>query len=272
MQILENKVAIITGAASGIGRGTALALARAGMNVVIADINETAAEEVASISRGYGASAIGALCDVGSTDSLLAVRDLTLSRFGRVDVIMNNAGVILCGLPEQIPLSEWERVFSVNALSVARSIHIFVPLLLAQGSGHIVNTASVAGLMTYSYDRMPYAASKAAVVQMSEGLALYLRPKGIGVTCLCPGPVKTNIMQSSKVWSSGLDVRGPGPEFTLIGPDEVGEMVVEAIRRNVFFLPTHREVIPKLVSRAAEWDDFLSEQEHEPHIIIKGEK
>jgi NAD(P)-dependent dehydrogenase (short-subunit alcohol dehydrogenase family) len=272
MQILDHKVAIITGAASGIGQGSALALARAGMKVVIADVNEAEAEAVAVAARGYGVSAISALCDVGDTDSLLALRDLTLSRFGRVDVIMNNAGVILSGLPEQIPLNEWERVFNVNLMSVVRSIHIFVPLLLAQGSGHVVNTASVAGLMTYSYDRMPYAASKAAIVQMSEGLALYLRPKGIGVTCLCPGPVKTNIMQSSKAWSSGLDVRGPGPEFTLIGPDEVGEMVVDAIRRNVFFLPTHREVIPKLVSRAGDWDHFLAEQEREPHIIIKGQR
>ena len=184
MQILDHKVAIITGAASGIGQGSALALARAGMKVVIADVNEAEAEAVAVAARGYGVSAISALCDVGDTDSLLALRDLTLSRFGRVDVIMNNAGVILSGLPEQIPLNEWERVFNVNLMSVVRSIHIFVPLLLAQGSGHVVNTASVAGLMTYSYDRMPYAASKAAIVQMSEGLALYLRPKGIGVTCL----------------------------------------------------------------------------------------
>jgi NAD(P)-dependent dehydrogenase (short-subunit alcohol dehydrogenase family) len=87
MQILDNKVAIITGAASGIGKGSALALARAGMKVVIADVNEAAAEAVAVTARGYGVSAIGALCDVGDTDSLLALRDLTLSRFGRVDVI-----------------------------------------------------------------------------------------------------------------------------------------------------------------------------------------
>jgi NAD(P)-dependent dehydrogenase (short-subunit alcohol dehydrogenase family) len=272
MQALENKVAIITGAASGIGQATALAFARSGMNVVIADINVPAAEAVAASACEYGVGAFGTLCDVGNTESLLAVRDLVLSRFGRVDVIMNNAGVILSGLPEEIPLVEWERVINVNMMSVARSIHIFVPLLLRQCSGHIINTASFDGLMTYSYDRVPYAASKAAIVQMSEGLALYLRPKGIGVTCLCPGPVNTNILQSSKAWSGGLDVRGAGPEFRLFEPNEVGEMVVEAVRKNIFFLPTDGALIPKLVSRAGEWDSFLDEQVREPHIIIKGQQ
>jgi NAD(P)-dependent dehydrogenase (short-subunit alcohol dehydrogenase family) len=169
-------------------------------------------------------------------------------------------------------LSEWERVLSVNLLSVVRSNQVFLPLLLKQRSGHIVNTASFAGLFTYSYDRLPYAASKAAIVQITEGLALYLRPLGIGVTCLCPGPVRTNIMRSTKAWSAGLDIRGPGPEFELLEPSEVGDMVVDAIRRNVFLLPTHHAVIDKLVERATDWDGFLDRQIQNPHIIVKGSK
>jgi NAD(P)-dependent dehydrogenase (short-subunit alcohol dehydrogenase family) len=198
------------------------------------------------------------------------LRDAVMDRFGRVDVVMNNAGVILSGLPEQIPLSEWERVLNVNLMSIVRSNHVFLPLLLQQGSGHIVNTSSFAGLYTYSFDRLPYAASKAAIVQISEGLALYLRPQGIGVTCLCPGPVRTNIMKSNRAWSTGLDIRGPGPEFRMLEPDEVGEMVVDAVRRNLFFLPTDSAVTAKLIDRAADWEGFLQRQIQEPHIIVKG--
>jgi NAD(P)-dependent dehydrogenase (short-subunit alcohol dehydrogenase family) len=272
MDELVNKVAVVTGAASGIGKGAALAFARAGMRVVIADIDSAAAERVADAARELGVEAIGVTCDVGSTESFTSLRDLVLDRFGRVDVIMNNAGVILSGLPDEIPLAEWERVLNVNLMSVVRSNHLFLPVLLRQGSGHIVNTASFAGLFTYSYDRLPYAASKAAIVQISEGLALYLRPKGIGVTCLCPGPVKTNIMASSKAWSGGLDIRGPGPEFGLLEPDAVGDMVVDAVRKNTFLLPTHPAVLPKLVARASDWDAFLDRQVREPHIIIKGSR
>jgi NAD(P)-dependent dehydrogenase (short-subunit alcohol dehydrogenase family) len=267
---LTNKVAIVTGAGSGIGKGAALAFARARMRVVVADIDVPAAEETASAARDLGAAAFGVGCDVANTESFSLLRDIVLERFGRVDVIMNNAGVILSGLPEQIPPSEWERVINVNLMSIVRSNHVFLPLLLQQGSGHLINTASFAGLYTYSYDRLPYAASKAAIVQMSEGLAIYLRPKGIGVTCLCPGPVRTNIMKSTKVWSTGLDIRGPGAEFRMLEPDEVGEMIVDAVRRNLFLLPTDTAVIAKLVERATDWDGFLQRQIDRPHIIVKG--
>jgi len=267
---LADKVAVVTGAGSGIGKGAALAFARAGLRVIVADIDLSAAEEVAAAARGLGVAAGGVGCDVASLESFVSLRDAVMDRFGRVDVVMNNAGVILSGLPEQIPLSEWERVLNVNLMSIVRSNHVFLPLLLQQGSGHIVNTSSFAGLYTYSYDRLPYAASKAAIVQISEGLALYLRPRGIGVTCLCPGPVRTNIMKSNRAWSTGLDIRGPGPEFGMLEPDEVGEMVVDAVRRNLFFLPTDSAVTAKLIDRATDWEGFLQRQIQEPHIIVKG--
>jgi len=267
---LADKVAVVTGAGSGIGKGAALAFARAGLRVIVADIDLSAAEEVAAAARDLGVAASGVGCDVASLESFVSLRDAVMDRFGRVDVVMNNAGVILSGLPEQIPLLEWERVLNVNLMSIVRSNHVFLPLLLQQGSGHIVNTSSFAGLYTYSFDRLPYAASKAAVVQISEGLALYLRPQGIGVTCLCPGPVRTNIMKSNRAWSTGLDIRGPGPEFRMLEPDEVGEMVVDAVRRNLFFLPTDSAVTAKLIDRATDWEGFLQRQIQEPHIIVKG--
>jgi NAD(P)-dependent dehydrogenase (short-subunit alcohol dehydrogenase family) len=267
MDSVTGKVAIVTGAASGIGKGAALALARAGARVVASDINELGAEAVAAEIVAAGGEAIGILCDVGRDGQFETLRDRALSRFGQIDIVMNNAGVILSGHPEDVPVSEWERVLNVNLMSVVRSNAVFLPILLEQGSGHIVNTSSFAGIMTYSFDRLPYAASKAAIFQMSEGLALYLRPKGIGVTVLCPGPVMTNIMQSTKVWTDGVEVRGPGAEFGLMTADEVGELVVDAIRKNRFFLPTHPEVRERLIRRAEDFDANLDALIANPMIL-----
>ena len=132
-------------------------------------------------------------CDVTSDGDFAALRDVTMERFGRVDIVMNNVSIIPIGRPETLPMDAWQRSIDVNLLSVVRSLHVFLPMMLEQGSGHLVNTASTAGLFAYAFERLPYTATKAAVVGVSEALALYLRPKGIGVSCLCPGPVATNI-------------------------------------------------------------------------------
>lgn len=272
MKNLEGRVAIITGAASGIGRGTAIALGRAGVKVVVTDINEEGATAVAR-EIGSADQAIAVTLDVSKLEDFERVRDRARDAFGRIDIIMNNAGILTSGLPEDLPMEEWMRVLDSNLLSVVRSNSVFLPVLMAQGEGHIVNTASFAGLMTYSYDRLPYAAAKAGVVQISEGLAIYLKPKGIGVTCLCPGPVRTNIMSTvKKAFSSGLDIRGPGPQFTPMEAETAGELVVKAIRENTFMLPTHPEVREMLIERASDWDGFLQKQIDSPHIIVPSKK
>ncbi|HLS97906.1 MAG: SDR family oxidoreductase [Porticoccaceae bacterium] len=270
MKDLEGRVAIITGAASGIGRGTAIAMGRAGIRVVVTDINEAGARAVAD---DIGANAVAQVCDVGQLADFERARDTALATFGRVDIVMNNAGILTSGLPEDLPFDEWMRVLDSNLLSIVRSNQVFLPLFLEKGEGHIVNTASFAGLMTYSYDRLPYSAAKAGVVQLSEGLAIYLKPKGIGVTCLCPGPVRTNIMTTIKQrYSEGLDIRGPGPQFDLIEPEAAGEMVVNAIRNDIFMLPTHPQVRELLIERASDWDAFIQRQIDSPHIIVPRQK
>src|SRR5262249_38345654 len=153
------------------------------------------------------------------------------------DVVMNNVGLIAAGLPEQIPMSEWERIVSTNLLSVVRSNATFLPVLVAAGRGHIVNTASTAGLYAYAYERLPYSATKAGVIAMSEARALYLRPQGIGVTCLCPGPVATNIGEG--VSFSGPPVRMRSPGFAPIDAETVGRQVRQAILDDTFLLLTH---------------------------------
>jgi len=179
MNTLRDKVAVITGAGSGTGRAIACALADRGASIVAVDIDEDRLEAVADDLSEACVPVQSA--DVSDPQAFEAVRSVALRRFGRVDIVVDNIGVLTNGSPSDIPVAEWQRILDINLMSVVRSDAAFLPLLLDQGSGHLVNTASFAGLFTYSYDRLPYAATKAAIVQISEGLAIYLRPKNIGV-------------------------------------------------------------------------------------------
>lgn len=260
METLRDKVAVITGAASGIGRAIACALAARGAHLVAVDVDGDALVALAHDLNGQGAAVEVRRADVAEPGAFEGIRDATLQRFGRVDVVVNNVGVLTNGLPEDIPVHEWQRVLDVNLMSVVRSNAVFLPLLLAEGSGHLVITASFAGLFTYSYDRLPYAASKAALVQVSEGLAIYLRPKNIGVTLLCPGPVLTNIAADVPRFGGGAPLRIPGEQFGLLDPAAVGALVVDAIQRNRFFVPTHPHVVDELRRRVDDWDAYIDYQ------------
>ena len=153
MDSLQDAVAVITGGGSGRGRATALSLARRGARIVVADINADSAGAAAAAITRAGGQATGVRCDVAADTAFDELKAFTLDRFGRVDVVMNNVGVLTRGLPEHLPVAEWQRIINVNLLSVVRSNAASLPLLLSQGRGHIVNTASFAGLFTYSYDR-----------------------------------------------------------------------------------------------------------------------
>jgi NAD(P)-dependent dehydrogenase (short-subunit alcohol dehydrogenase family) len=260
MESVQNKLAIVTGAASGIGRGAALALGSRGATVVVADIDIDGGLLVAQQIQAAGGNATAVRLDVGDDAAFEQLKDQLLADFGHIDIVMNNAGVITRGLPEHIPLEEWHRVININLFSVVRSHAAFLPLFLAQGFGHFVNTASFAGLMSYSYDRMPYSASKAAIVQISEGLALYARPQGVGVTVLCPGPVATNIGKNMPSFGPDTPTRGPGPQFGVRDAEEVGQEVVDAIEANQFWLPTDYQIREILVSRASDWDGYVDHQ------------
>jgi NAD(P)-dependent dehydrogenase (short-subunit alcohol dehydrogenase family) len=260
MEDLRGTAALVTGGGSGIGRGTVLALAAAGSNVAVADIDTERARQVAEEASQLGPACVGLTLDVNRQDDFEAARDTMTARFGRVDIVMNNVGVIAAGLPEHIPLAEWERIISTNLLSMVRSNTTFLPLLLDQGHGHIVNTASTAGLFAYAYERLPYSATKAGVIALSEALALYLRPRGVGVTCLCPGPVTTNIRQFVTFWGPPVTMRGPGRGLVPLAPEVVGEQVVQAIRDDRFLLLTHPELDAVLVARARDPEAFLSGQ------------
>jgi NAD(P)-dependent dehydrogenase (short-subunit alcohol dehydrogenase family) len=182
---------------------------------------------VAAEIAAVGGRAVGARCDVARDEDLTATLDTTMTAFGRVDIVMSNVGVIAKGLPLEIPLDAWSSIIDVNLLGTVRVIRTFLPSLLDQGSGHVVTTGSTAGLFPYAFDRLPYAATKAAVVALTESLALYLRPKGIGVTCFCPAGVITNIVEQVREYGPPTPIQAP--QVPLISAEEAGELVVQGI-------------------------------------------
>jgi len=140
-----------------------------------------------------------------------------------------------------------------------RSFQLFLPTMLERGQGHIVNTASTAGLFAYAFERLPYTATKAAIVAVSEALALYLRPRGVGVTCLCPGPTATNITEQIR-FHDDVPINSPG-DLEIMDAEVVGEMVVDAVRSNTFLLLPHGAAVRDiLVRRAQDPEAFLAAQ------------
>jgi NAD(P)-dependent dehydrogenase (short-subunit alcohol dehydrogenase family) len=249
---LTTAVAVVTGAGSGIGRASAMALAERGARVVVSDVDGDRARRVAA---EIGAGAVGIPCDVTRLSDLEAARELALERFGQVDVVMNNVGVLAVGAVEDIPLDAWERIVDINLLGIVRSNIVFLPHLLRQRRGHIVNTASMAGLLPYGFDRLPYTTTKHAVVGLSESLALYLRPRGIGVTCLCPAGVATNIVEQITFYGSPRTPRAP--KLPVSDPEAVGELVADAIATDRFLVLTAPEAAHELLQRASDIDGYV---------------
>jgi NAD(P)-dependent dehydrogenase (short-subunit alcohol dehydrogenase family) len=249
---LAGAVAVITGAGSGIGRACAHSFARRGARVVVTDLD---GDRAAAAAAEIGAAAMAAPCDVTSQADLEAARDLALDRFGRVDLVMNNVGVLAVGNVEDIPLEAWQRIVDINVLGIVRSNLVFLPLLLAQGSGYVVNTASTAGLFPYGFDRLPYTATKHAVVGITEALALYLRPQGIGVSCLCPAGVATNIAEQMTFYGEPRPLRTPS--FATVEADVVGELVADAVTDGRFLILTAPEAADELRELGADVDAYL---------------
>lgn len=248
---------LIYGGGQGIGQAVALEFARRGGRVAIADINLAGAEETAATIKAAGGEGTALACDVTREDSVAEVAREAERRFGEIDIVMNNVGVILNGNPEDIPTAEWRRIIDLNLFSVVHSNQVFLPKMIARGRGHIVNTASFAGLYPYAANRIPYVASKAAVVAMSESLALYLRPLGVKVSCLCPGPVATGVMNSMKTWSDNVAFRGPGSQYKVITAEQAAVILADGMRDGRVLIPTDEAVWDDIRLHATSPDAFI---------------
>jgi NAD(P)-dependent dehydrogenase (short-subunit alcohol dehydrogenase family) len=279
MEIGPDTVAVVTGAAGGIGNGLAEALARAGASVVLADVDEAALHAAAERVGALGVDTLAVRTDVSQEAEVQALAAAATDRFGAVHLVCNNAGVSTRTDPWMGPLSAWEWVVGVNLWGVVHGIRVFLPVLLQAGGGHLVNTASIAGLIPGIAPI--YDATKHAVVALSEDLYLAMGLAGlpIGVSVLCPGWVRTGIADADRNWPARLGERPPpSPAAAVVDPhvrraiDEgatpgaIADEVLRAVRQDEFWILPH----PELVEPAVERFHRIAERRNPEPVPIPG--
>lgn len=249
--------ALLFGGAKGIGKAVALEWAKRGARLAVADIDEAAAKETAAEIEAAGGKAIGIAANVLKDESVQAAAEAAEAALGEIDIVMNNVGGMLNGHPEDIPIEEWHRIMEINYFAAVRGVKVFIPKFLARGKGHIVNTASFAGFYPFAASRIPYAASKAAVISMSQNLALYLEPQGVRVTCLMPGPVMTDVLATMTSWTEDCQMRGPGAELELMLPEDVAVVLSDAMRDGKVMIPSDPAAWNIVKTWAASPEEFI---------------
>jgi NAD(P)-dependent dehydrogenase (short-subunit alcohol dehydrogenase family) len=265
MKEFREKVAVITGAASGIGRAIAQRCALEGMRIVLSDVNETDLAETEAELKSTGAAVVGVKTDVSSRGEVEALAERTLDTFGAVHLLFNNAGVVGGSSPWESTWNDWEWVLGVNLWGVIHGIKVFTPLMLAQDTQcHVVNTASPAGLVSY-VPEAPYHISKHAVVALSENLAVSLAQRGalVKVSVFCPGFVRTRIFDSERNRPVALQNESNETTPTQISakeaakkaletgmsPTVAADLVFKAIVEDRFYILTHPEEMPHIRDR-----------------------
>lgn len=252
MHDLRDKAAVVTGAGSGIGLGIARALAGAGMNLVLADIQPGPLEEARREVEAAGARAVAVKTDVSDPAQVAALARAAQEAFGGLHVAVNNAGVAMHGTPvEQVTADEWRWVLGVNVLGVINGIHALVPAIRRHGQGgHVVNTASISGFfLRRGANQGAYSMTKYAVVALSEALEQELEGSGIGVSVLCPGPVRTRIFAGAAARPEQFGGPYARPQHErmatrmlgtgALDPAQVGARVLHAIEHDEFYVFTH---------------------------------
>lgn len=246
--IAPGNVAVVTGGASGIGLAVAERLIERGMRVVLADIDGARLRDVEARLTEAGADVAGKVCDTASESSVGALADYVIERYGAAHLLFNNAGIAGVGDAWAGSIELWDRVIGTNLMGVVHGIRSFMPIMEQQGIGHIVNTASMAGLVPFP-GFAPYAAAKHAVVAISETLHLELAATGspVGVSVLCPGFVKTDLLRAepetidAPIIAVMNEVLRDGVA-TGIPADHVAEQLVEAVDHREFWILTHDDI------------------------------
>ena len=252
---LAGRTAVVTGGASGIGRAMVDRFAAEGMNVVVADIEQDAAEATAAELVDAGHRAVGVRTDVSRLDDIRGLAEATLDSFGLVHVLCNNAGVVIGGRVEELTDDEWRWVLDVDLWGAINGVRVFLPLIESRGPGHLVSTASTSGLVAPPHIA-PYSVAKAGVIALMEAVRRELdaRQSPVGASVLVPGPVNTPLLSTSGRGPRAVAERSDTSEGRAFSqsaasylassgkdPAAVAELVVDAIRANRFWILTHPE-------------------------------
>jgi NAD(P)-dependent dehydrogenase (short-subunit alcohol dehydrogenase family) len=273
MKDLKGRVAAVTGAASGLGRSMALAFATEGMDLALADVDDRNLSSVENEVRAKGVRAFALRVDVSRAQDVESFRDQTLSRLGGVHLVCNNAGVSPLGAVWEASVTDWQWILGVNLWGVIHGVRAFTPHLIAQNEGHIVNTASVAGLISPPGSGA-YNVTKHAVVTLSESLVHDLRERNsaVGVSVLCPAYVPTRITESER--SRPEEFKNPPAESSpallvreamlrkavsagKVSADQVAQAVVAAVKEERFYILTHPRIKGAIQARM---EDILEER------------
>lgn len=249
MDTLESKVAVVTGAASGIGLGMARTFGHEGMRVVLSDVSDEGLNKAVADLRSEGIDCIGQLADVRSVEAVEALARAAADSYGQVHVVCNNAGVGVFGRQWELTENDWALAIDVCLWGVINGVRVFVPRMLASGvQCHVVNTASMGGLLSAPFVG-PYAAAKHGVVGLSKSLRVELGGTNVGVTLVCPGNVRTNVARAmreqrdSQRRDGGADLddflgflESGLEDESAMDPADVGKLVAQAIKTNQFWL------------------------------------
>jgi NAD(P)-dependent dehydrogenase (short-subunit alcohol dehydrogenase family) len=238
---LTGRTVLVTGAGSGIGRETALLSATRGANLVICDVDEAGLAEVDAAVREMGRDVLARRVDVADRDQMTAFAEAVAERVGAVDLLVNNAGVGLGGGLLDTRLEDWDWIVGINLMGVVHGCHLFAPPMVARGSGHVVNVASLAALNP-TPSLTAYSATKAAVLGLSEALREELHPHGVGVTAICPGIINTPITRNARLRGAADDPAIRDRVVRLYerrnyGPERVAANLLRAVERGRIVAP-----------------------------------
>ncbi|GAA2811541.1 SDR family NAD(P)-dependent oxidoreductase [Crossiella cryophila] len=259
MRDLTGKVAVITGAAGGIGTALANSFAAQGMRLALSDVDSSALDALVKSFQDKGVQAIGVQADVAKAADLETLADRTYAEFGAAHVLCNNAGIGSSGLTWRLTLEEWKRAIDINLWGVIHGQHAFLPRMMAQEEGHIVNTASMSGLLA-GMGTGPYAATKHAVVGLTETMhhEFVITGSPLRASVLCPAWTRSNIAESTPPANGeGLEAKLMAKASEAIGAavragkpaEEVADAVVEAVKEQRFWVLTHPEFLPVVTDR-----------------------
>jgi NAD(P)-dependent dehydrogenase (short-subunit alcohol dehydrogenase family) len=261
----KDSVAVVTGAASGIGRAAAIRFAQEGSDIVVSDINDEGGKDVVAEIEGLGRKAIYVHTDVAKRDEMEALVDASIDWRGHCDLFHSNAGIGMGGAPQSIPIEEWDRILDINLHSHIWTVRKLLPHMLERGSGHLVHTASSAGTLGFAM-LIPYCVTKFGVVGLCESLASYTLNRGVGVSVVCPLLVSTNIFDRS--WNypeeGEIDFNEAFQDqvrtfFKEVGmaPEGVADTIVEAVKGNHLYVFPHPELKDMIDTKWADPDAFV---------------